>query len=391
MENMRNRFRLLILAMLFCLCTAGRLSAIEPTTMAVIAGGLDVLSEVIAFLDSGADPSGLATFQNREMLVSIQERLSSQEKAIKTILTKLDGLPDTIRKETGQLFVEDHIDKVSGVIDDILVELQSYNGRLEKNPETSAQPLLRAEDLLGKLKEKVGPLLKKRNDDLIFPALLAAMYTETALTIMLAPVKGYTDQETQDQISAYEKRYHDRFLKMLEEWDENSDKRQEESLMWLIRDTEKGIGKEISKLTDLLSLDTMPDCLATVGESINRLHCPYDQQPHYTIRPDLEYETVFLNRCNPGPLLQRKNEINEILESLSNQEDLLNLYKLLYKKILQVTNSGLDARSVPWIVANRYETWSNAKLKLAKDELDHALAVDPTIVIHRRICRQLFQ
>ena len=238
------------------------LAALRPTPtqaqpLTAISATAQLTATLLSFLHSGANPYGVATLQNRQMLMSVHERLSGYDAAFRLILGRLDDLPSTMRQEVYQALDIDQIRSVRAAIQLIEFDLNAYREMMNVDPSNRPTPIADASLRLHTLQREAQRLLNHDNDLILLDA-LAAMHTEMA---MLAMQPGYSDEQLSAAIRTRKEVYHERFREMLRPWNRDS-KRSYESLSELTRQTEEQLSVSVKILDSLLSRHYMDyfDC-----------------------------------------------------------------------------------------------------------------------------------
>lgn len=186
------------------------------TAIAIVASAISTL---ISLGDTGADPRGEMTAQNREMLMHMHKRLDGHDRAFKAILKKLDALPDEIKKEIDDSTTKERIARVRTAIDlistdwKILKELRSE--QVNRNGE-ELTPIASASLRLDELQKAIGDLLQSEDDIKIAFDIIAARYIEHAMIAMQADPAKQVDWDFRKE------KYRNRFSRMLQSKDSKS-------------------------------------------------------------------------------------------------------------------------------------------------------------------------
>lgn len=238
----------ILAAMLIVMLAASRPAPTQAEPLTAISATVQLTATLLSFLDSGANPYGVAAVQNRQMIKSVHERLSGYDAAFKVILGRFDDLPGTVRQEIDQSLDIDQIRSVRAAIQLIESDLNAYKQMLDVDPSNHPTPIADASLRLQTLQQEAQKLLN-HDSDLILLDALAAMHTEMA---MLAMQPGYNDAQLSAAIGVRKMEYHRRFGEMLIPWD-GSSKENYESLTELMRKTEEQLRISTDALDSLLS------------------------------------------------------------------------------------------------------------------------------------------
>ena len=168
----RSNFYKMLFACLICvtLVTPSRKAeAIEPATIALVSS---LIASAVSLLDSGANPTATATFQNRDMIKQLHARMDKYNEAFEIILGKLDDLPGIIREELETAFAEQQRKEIHGAIRNILDDVK----KLEKGIGVH----LPATDRIQKFEHEREVLLQYKHDLLLIPTIMEAMKLDLA-------------------------------------------------------------------------------------------------------------------------------------------------------------------------------------------------------------------
>ena len=218
----------------------------EPlTTISVTA---QLAGSILTSLQSGANPYGVATIHNRQMLMSVHDRLSGFDAALKVILSRLNRMPGTVRREIGQALDIDQMRSVRAAIALVESDLRTYREMPPVGGRNRPTPIADASLRLHTLQVAAQKLLNHSNDLILLDA-LAAMHLERAI---LAMQPGYSDQQLSVAIKVRDDEYHRRFREMLLPRVENT-KQRHESLPELVRQASEQLRGSTEALKILLS------------------------------------------------------------------------------------------------------------------------------------------
>ena len=192
------------LAVLFCSAPPAKG---EVITTATVVKGIVYATEIMAVLsslhDTGANPTGTITLQNRELLLHLHDRLERQEANLAGLHTKLDLMPERVRSQLKGVFVDERIVAIRShmrvVLDDIKV--------IANNAIPVADASLRLHGL-----QIANANLIQAEDDLIILEMIPAMYVEWALIAM----QGIEADEKQNELNIRLAAYKDRLQQVFD-------------------------------------------------------------------------------------------------------------------------------------------------------------------------------
>ena len=167
----------------------------DAKILTAIAITASVLSALISLGDSGANPYGEMTAQNRQKLKHLHKRLSGYDRAFKAILQRLDVLPKEIRKEIDDAFVDDRIVKVRSAVNLIVEDIKVFKKLRDKQKQIGGPkltPIADASARLTHLQNTVTDLLQVEDDLIVFD-IIAGRYVEHATIAMQNGIEADTD------------------------------------------------------------------------------------------------------------------------------------------------------------------------------------------------------
>ena len=194
----RHLICVLTLATALFLTLPPRQAYAEVTTATVIAAIAllaHVASALVSLGDSGANPYGTMTAQQRQMLTLLHTRVTAHDHAVKAILQKLDAMPKWIREEVDDAFTVERIHAVRAAIMLILEDMkvmENLKASQEAIGRRDLTPIADASSRLANLQNTARRLFHVKDDLIVFDV-ISALYVEHAMIAMQPPTEASAD------------------------------------------------------------------------------------------------------------------------------------------------------------------------------------------------------